>query len=70
MSERCDRRAVFAHAVLTGSPVQLTQQDDSSLRIEFASIADLRDWLATTGLDTPGRMTAATATPAESVGGR
>ncbi|OLB82026.1 MAG: hypothetical protein AUI14_01365 [Actinobacteria bacterium 13_2_20CM_2_71_6] len=49
---RVDRRAVFAHVLLTGAPTMLGYRAEGSVRVEFATIAELRDWLAVTGLDT------------------
>ncbi len=57
MSQRSSLRAVFAHTLLTGAPTHLSQMDQSALRIEFATGADLRDWLAAAGLDTPDLLT-------------
>ena len=48
---------MFAQTVLTGAPVHLARRDDMSLRIQFASITELRRWLAVTGLDTPDLLT-------------
>ena len=54
MSRRKSRRAVFACVLLTGSPTQMRLRGDGvSLDIEFATIAELRAWLASAGLDTP-----------------
>ena len=54
MSRRKSRRAVFAALLLAGSPTWMSVRSDGvSLHIEFATIAELRAWLASEGLDTP-----------------
>lgn len=55
MSARKSRRAVFAEVLLTAAPVELAQFRDGtpSLRIEFATIVELRAWLTAAGLAVP-----------------
>jgi hypothetical protein len=55
-----NRRAVFAEALLMADPSELEQRDETSLRIEFDTITELRSWLAAAGLDTPDLLASET----------
>lgn len=57
MTNRKSRRAVFAELLLTTSPMEMGQLGDGTLSIAFETIAQLRTWLDTAGLNTPTLLT-------------
>lgn len=58
MSIRKNRRAVLAELLLTGNPSGVyIREDQTSMAIDFETIADLRSWLDTAGLTSPDLLT-------------
>lgn len=58
MSTRKSRRAVLAELLLLADPTSIqTHSDGMSLSINFDSIAELRSWLESAGLNSPDLLT-------------